>query len=177
MSTAREALARIIAEQDNQARRILGIPARPGLPPTAGATLGADPLDTVDTRVPTGQGRGPHDQPTAVPRSRPCGPKTSPSCVHPLGDTTRPAPPPRRSWSTPPPLIRPELPPVDWRAEQMAAERSNPNGYRVSHLPSAAPAPRRRKRVAWKGPLMTNTVIGVIADENSPDDVLAALRG
>ena len=45
MSNARDAFARVIEQQDDQARRILGIPPGAPLPPSAGATLPADPLD------------------------------------------------------------------------------------------------------------------------------------
>jgi len=43
MPTARDAFARVIEQQDDQARRILGMPAGAALPPSAGANLGTDP--------------------------------------------------------------------------------------------------------------------------------------
>jgi hypothetical protein len=43
--SSRDALARIVEQQDEQARRVLGMAPGAPLPPRAGVALPADPLD------------------------------------------------------------------------------------------------------------------------------------
>jgi len=62
MSNARDAFARVIEQQDDAARRVLGLPPDAALPPSAGATLKAS-SSAVQNQTPAVQFPTPGEKP------------------------------------------------------------------------------------------------------------------